>query len=150
MVGKNWTCISILFLSLYYSGFCTIRGKKCSTFKHAVEILNKVFFPLIVNAVSKQVWNYFIISYIMLSCCSCHWCYFILIVATDRSLRNVIVTILKCILNVFHSLFLGRCTFLHDIFLDGNRMECYIKSVSFLVCYNTDIPPLSPKKVDHL
>lgn len=82
----------------------------------------------------------------MLSCCSCHWCYFILIAATSRRLRNVIVTILKSILNKFHRLLLGRGAFLCYSFLGGNQIDCFITSVSLSVHCNTDNPPLPPKR----
>lgn len=58
----------------------------------------------------------------------------------------MIVTILKCILNKFHRLFLGRCAFLRYSFLDGNQTVCSIKSVSLSMHCNTDGPPLPPKE----
>lgn len=81
----------------------------------------------------------------MLSCCSCHWYYFILIAATSRRLRNVIVTILKCIINKFHRLLLGRDAFLCYSFLGGNQIEFSITSVSLSVHCNTDLP-IPPKR----
>lgn len=58
----------------------------------------------------------------------------------------MIVTILKCILNTFHRLLLGRGAFLHYSFFGGNQIECSITSVFLSVHCNIDNPPLPPKR----
>lgn len=58
----------------------------------------------------------------------------------------MIVTILKCILNKFHGLLLGRGAFLCYSFFGGNRIKCSIASVSLSVHCNIDNPPFPPKR----